>query len=159
MFHPYLWSRGALADLGTFGGRNGDARSINDAGSVVGWAALPIACPGCGEPGAQEYHGALWQHGKRIDLGAVPGDRCSVAEFVNAAGQVVGASGVCHGARDAFLWENGGPMVNLNALIPAGSALHLTAAVSINDRGEITGTGTLPNGDVHAFLLVPRYDR
>jgi hypothetical protein len=47
-------------------------------------------------------------------------------------------------------------MINLNSLVPAGSALHLTGAASINDRGEITGTGVLPNGDVHAFLLRPR---
>jgi hypothetical protein len=33
--------------------------------------------------------------------------------------------------------------------------MHLVNAFSINDRGEITGWGVVPNGDPHAFLLVP----
>jgi hypothetical protein len=46
-------------------------------------------------------------------------------------------------------------MVDLNTLIPPGSGIDLGGAVSINDRGEINGEGVLPNGDVHAFLLIP----
>jgi probable HAF family extracellular repeat protein len=152
-FHPYLWSRGRLTDLGTLGGQDGESRWINDAGEAIGWAALPIPCPGCGR--REVHHATLWRRGRIIDLGVAPGDRCSVAEGINSESQVVGASGVCNGAVNAFLWEKGGPMLNLNALIPSGSPLHLTDAVSINERGEITGTGVLPNGDVHAFLLIP----
>jgi hypothetical protein len=33
--------------------------------------------------------------------------------------------------------------------------LQLQVAGNINDRGEIAGFGVLPNGDKHAFLLVP----
>jgi len=43
--------------------------------------------------------------------------------------------------QHAFLWENGGPMVDLNTLIPAGSSLQLVFAFAINDRGEIVGAG------------------
>jgi hypothetical protein len=32
--------------------------------------------------------------------------------------------------------------------------MHLSWAVYINDRSEITGYGVLPNGDVHTFLLI-----
>jgi hypothetical protein len=39
--------------------------------------------------------------------------------------------------------------------MPPDSALTLMEAVFINDRGEIGGFGTLPNGDTHDFLLVP----
>ena len=46
-------------------------------------------------------------------------------------------------------------MVDLNTLVPPGSALHLTIPGTINDRGEIAGIGVLANGDVHAFLLIP----
>jgi hypothetical protein len=45
--------------------------------------------------------------------------------------------------------------VDLNTLIPRGSALHLFKGVDINDRGEIAGFGGLSNGDIHAFLLIP----
>jgi hypothetical protein len=60
----------------------------------------------------------------------------------------------------AFLWENGGPMVDLNTLIPSGAGFQVTEGVDINDRGEITGNG-LPSGcnDLgscgHAYLLIP----
>ena len=40
--------------------------------------------------------------------------------------------------QHAFIWENGGPMVDLNTLIPANSGLELEEAFNINDRGEIT---------------------
>ena len=46
-------------------------------------------------------------------------------------------------------------MVDLNTLVPSGSALHLTIPITINDRGEIAGLGVLSNGDEHAFLLIP----
>lgn len=83
------------------------------------------------------------------DLGTLPGGSSSHAYFVNDRGQVVGTSedrahmliGV---GEHAFLWEDGGPMVDLNSLIPAGSSLQLTYAVAINDRGEIAGFGVSP---------------
>jgi len=44
----------------------------------------------------------------------------------------------------------------LNTLItPADASVELNAAVGLNDRGEIVVQGTLPNGDQHAFLLIP----
>ena len=33
--------------------------------------------------------------------------------------------------------------------------MELAGGFSINDRGEINGGGVLPNGDQHAFLLIP----
>ena len=46
-------------------------------------------------------------------------------------------------------------MVDLNTLVSAASDLTLTVAIFINDRGEIAGNGVLPNGDTHAFILIP----
>ena len=37
------------------------------------------------------------------------------------------------GEARAFLWENSGPIIDLNTRIPAGSALKLVYAFSIND--------------------------
>ena len=91
------------------------------------------------------------------DLGTVGGDTCSTAQSVNSGGQIVGGSFDC-GAPEfahAFLWENGGPVVDLNTLMAPGSGLTLVFAASINDRGEIAGDGLLSNGDNHAFLLIP----
>jgi probable HAF family extracellular repeat protein len=154
-FHPFLWSQGKLFDLGTFGGTDGEAIGLNDAGDVVGYAEFPIPCPGCDSFGEEVFHAALWKYGRMIDIGPVEGDRCSAADSINSRGQVVGGSGICFGSVNAFLWEESGPAVDLNALVPTGSPLHLVEAISINDRGEIAGNGVLPNGDIHTFLLIP----
>ena len=94
------------------------------------------------------------------DLGNL--GKTSSAWVINSRGQVVGASRIddTPGNARAFLWENGGPSVDLNVLAPPGSTLQLTGAFWINDRGEITGRGVPPGcGDVdncgHAFLLIP----
>ena len=60
--------------------------------------------------------------------------------------------GIATQAR-AFLWENGGPMIDLKTLIPADSALNVVSAERINDRGEIVGTGLPPGVSIHDFLL------
>jgi hypothetical protein len=39
--------------------------------------------------------------------------------------------------------------------LAANLGIQLVLGFGINDRGEISGVGVLPNGDPHAFLLVP----
>ena len=87
-----------------------------------------------------------------MDLGTVAGDQNSYAFSINSKGQVIGLS--FGSSVRGFLWENGGPMVDLNALVPP-SDLYLASPAYINDRGEINGFGTLSNGDQHAFLMIP----
>jgi len=89
-----------------------------------------------------------------IDLGTLPGHCFSGATSINARTQVTASSFPCDGSpAHAVLWENGGPMVDLNDLV---SGAHMTLSGSwINDRSEITGIGTLANGDLHAFFLIP----
>jgi hypothetical protein len=36
-----------------------------------------------------------------------------------------------------------------------GAGVQLTVALSINQGGAIAAQGVLPNGDLHAFLLIP----
>jgi probable HAF family extracellular repeat protein len=144
-FHPFLWDGHTLADLGTLGGSYGAANWINDAGDVAGWAS---------PPGDQTIHALLWRHGVRTDLGTLPGQTCSAANGINAAAQIVGNTWVCGvSGGPPFLWENG-VMYALQSLA-APSALRLTEAQFIDDRGEIVGNAVLPNGDVRVFLMVP----
>jgi probable HAF family extracellular repeat protein len=150
--HPFLSTGGrTMKDLGTLGGDTGSAFWINDDGEIVGQADLPGS-------GAQTHHGFLWKHGAMTDLGTVDGDPCSVGLSINLQGQIAGASTDCTEYQHAFLWENGGPMIDLNTLIIPGSGLIARDADYINDSGEIAGRGVLPNGDVHAILLVPDGD-
>jgi probable HAF family extracellular repeat protein len=49
---------------------------------------------------------------------------------------------------------DGGNMIDLNALLPAGSGWRLDTASGINDLGQIVGNGNI-NGYEHAFLMTP----
>ena len=100
-----------------------------------------------------------WKNGQMTNLGSLNGDTdiCSLAFGSNSKGQIVGNSiADCDiDPSRPFLWEDGGPMVDLNSLIPPGSGLVLREGAFINDAGEIAGVADLPNGDQHAFLLIP----
>ncbi len=153
-FRPFLWDRGVLTDLGTFGG-SGNANAISEAGDVTGWSDTRNEPASPLEVGP--LHAFLWKNGTMSDLGTVDGDSCSFGFSINSKDQIVGSSAATciFTTPRAFLWENGGPMIDLNTLVPPGSALYLTVPETINDRGEIAGVGALPNGDQHAFLLIP----
>jgi probable HAF family extracellular repeat protein len=95
------------------------------------------------------------------DLGVVDGDNSSNAFGINSTGTVVGQSwsfdldtqniSVFH----AFVWEPGGPVIDLNTLVSPPSDLNLFEADFINDRGEIVALGLTPSGDVHTAILIP----
>jgi probable HAF family extracellular repeat protein len=146
--HPFLWTKpGPMRDLGTLGGNFGMANAVNEAGEVVGWAT---------NAGDQALLAFFWKNGTMTNLGVLPGKLCSYAHQINSKGQVTGSSDDdCNdGGGHAFLWENGGPLVDLNDLV-RGADMTLGGATGINDRGEITGTGGGANGEVHVFLLIP----
>jgi len=160
-YHAFLWQRGQIEDLGTLGGDTSAPGFISDNGDVVGVADLP-------GPSHQDHHAILWRSGTKIDLGVLEneGDVCSRAYWINSRGQVVGNSENetdCDSSGEhAFLWENGGPMVDLNSLIPENSSLELSHALAITDSGEIVGLGVPPGcppdqDDVcgHAYVLIP----
>ena len=67
-----------VIDLGAGAGSSADA--VNDRGQVVGTT------------GGLEGRAFLWENGKRIDLGALPGDTHSEAYDINQHGAVVGTS-------------------------------------------------------------------
>ena len=147
--HPFLWDRGSLIDLGTFGGNYGYAMGINDAGEVVGIAT---------NQNDQALLAFLWKDGAMTNIGTLNGDDCSAAAQINSKGQIVGSSFPCVSGPDGpargFLWQNG-LMTDLNAFVPSGSSLTLVNAGFINDRGEIAGLGMLPDGNTHVVLLAP----
>ena len=145
--HAFLWDqKGGMQDLGTLGGDTGGALSINDAGDIVG-GDTPIGAAG----------GAfLWSHGVMTNLGTAGTAPFSQALSINSRRQIVGNLLDNVGNEiGGFLWEDGGPMVDLSTLIPANPGLQLNHAFYINDRGEIAASGTLSNGAIHSLLLIP----
>lgn len=94
-----------------------------------------------------------------INLGTLDGDDCSDAFVITNRGQIVGPSFRCDNPENAnaYLWDSG-MMFDLNAFVPADRSLHLADPHYINDRGEITVVGVLPDGNQHAVVLVPCSD-
>jgi probable HAF family extracellular repeat protein len=147
--HPFLWSKEhGMQDLGSLGGSMAGAAMINDFGVVVGGSTL------VDNPQGDAF---LWD-GSMHDLGNING--CSLAFSINNSGQVVGSWGNNGCTQGGFLWENGGPMVDLNTLISSKSGFSVVLVRNINDLGEITGRGAprgCDNSDVcgHDYLLIP----
>jgi probable HAF family extracellular repeat protein len=130
-----------MTDLGTFGGLSSVAKDVNDRGQVVGWSGIV--------PGADERRAFLWQGGRLINLGTLPGTRCSTADAINARGQVIGTSSNLANASAgrSFMWQNS-RMTDLGTL----PGFPESWATDINARGEIVGfTSDNPSDREHAF--------
>ena len=150
--HAFLYvPDDGMKDLGSLGGNRSEAFSINDAGQVVGDAVV----------GKASRHAFLYGDGAGMkDLGTLGGPT-SCALGINNAGQVVGrATLMTHGRPQnrAFLYSNGKINdLNYAFLAPAkGWTMH--GAIAINDSGQIAGSATGPNGNLHAVLLTPFTD-
>jgi probable HAF family extracellular repeat protein len=150
--HPFLWQGGKMSDLGTIGGRNAVGEWINEAGDVIGFGS---------RAGNDVLIYAFLSHNGTItDLGTVEGDNASNAFGINNKRQVVGQSWFFDGqnttSAHAFVWEKGGPMLDLNTLVSPASDLDLFEADFITDRGEIVARGFTATGDVHTAILIPQ---
>jgi probable HAF family extracellular repeat protein len=148
--HALLWEGSETIDLGSLGGTgHGDgimAIGLNNHDQVIGSSDLE---------GDATFHAFLWTHETGMqDLGTVPGDVDSAALGINDLGQIVGVSLDANFNPRAFL-RHREELVDLNALVPASSPLHLATACSINAAGEIIGFAFDNSGNVHAYLAVP----
>jgi hypothetical protein len=127
--------------------------AINDSGEVDSAADVSRPC-------AQISHAFLWERYVMTDLGTVDGDTCSYANAINSSEQIVGESRACDFSVQHAVYGRTGKSSTLNTRIPRNSALYLTRAFAINDRGDITGVG-VPSGCLydnqcgHAFVLIP----
>jgi probable HAF family extracellular repeat protein len=145
-------TRYKFIDIGTFGGPNsfsffGDARSLNNAGTLVGQADTSIPDPNYGNPNPLVdpdpfiQHGFLWSKGELVDLGALPGTNSSEVSWINDAGVPAGVSTT--GELDpitgfpiahAVVWVKG-QIFDLGTL----SGGYESGATAINDKGQIAG--------------------
>jgi probable HAF family extracellular repeat protein len=94
-----LWHNGAARNLGTFGGNQAAALTLNDLGHVVGWALTTLP----------EQHAFIWRDSVMTDLGAMPATESgyfSIAQTINSLGQVAGTF-----SPGGFVWQNGGQRV------------------------------------------------
>lgn len=143
--HAFIYDNGTMTDLGTFGGTNSSAVSINDSGQIVGNYSTA----------SSESHAFLYSNGIMTDLGTLGGSY-SYAYSINNNGQVVGSSGTTSGENHIFLYS-GGTMIDLNDLITNATGWTIEAGETggINDLGQIL-CGGFYNGVYHAVLLTPQ---
>jgi probable HAF family extracellular repeat protein len=152
MSHAVSWENDTvteLKDLGT--GAGAIAYGNNNRGQIVGSVFV--------SPGGATRYGALWQNGVLTNLGTLPGDMSAIATGINDQGQVVGSTWDSHfNWSHAFIYQNG-VMTDLNTLFLKGTNLRATMANKINERGQISGMGTVLSGPdmgkLHAFLATP----
>ena len=126
-----------MTDLGTLGGYDSHATSINDLGQVAGYSEISLV--------GNQYHAFQWVKGRgMIDLG-VPSMH-SNAQGMNNLGQVIGIYYGYYTGSWAFLWNNG----VLSDLSTLGSGN--SGATDINDLGQMVGSSQTASGEYHAFL-------
>jgi hypothetical protein len=134
-----LWSpSGKATVLQDAGGQGYSAASaINAFGWSVGFSKVAFG-----------YDAVLWSpSGKATVLGS--GRAVAINDFGWSVGNSYTASG-----SDAVLWSPSGEATDLGAVL--GPAWSDTAAVGLNDLGDILGNGTY-NGGYYGFLLTPAY--
>ncbi|HVC01491.1 MAG TPA: hypothetical protein VND80_04725 [Steroidobacteraceae bacterium] len=161
--HMVMWRHGRVVrQLPTLGGAYWNTpMDINNQGDVVGFSDQPGDGPTGGQANFQAFfwsarsftcNGKMTPRGSTCDLGTLSGDAVSEALAVNDRNQVVGVS---YPSGHAFLWQDG-KMTDLNALVAPGTALVLTDAQDINDRGVITGQAKDPTTNATvAFEAIP----
>jgi probable HAF family extracellular repeat protein len=159
-----LWRGRHAIDLGSFGGNESTAYSVNSRGQVAGVALNDIADPYsffdyvfCGSPNGTQTRAFLWDEENGMqDLGTLGGND-ALGFFVNEAGQVAGISYTDSTPSPPtglptfrpFLWEKGKGMQDLGTI--GGAAVFNISG--LNRRGQVVGTQTLA-GDAtwHPFL-------
>jgi len=141
--HPFIWEAATgMTDLVGASSANTSwlwwaPPTVNTNGTVAGMACDPVHC-----------YSLLWRKtGGKWAQTLLATDVVSVS--INDSEQVIGYGSF------PFLWEDGGPAVDMNTLVPPNSGITLHEAVQINNRGEIAVQGSDSSGNNHAVLLIP----
>ena len=151
--HAMLWGNGTAIALPGLGPEHSNiAWAINNQGQVVGESR---------SADGSTFLAVMWQNGQitKLDNGTLPGDFAALATGINNHGQVVGST-VDSGFNwaHAFIYQDG-VMKDLNSMLPADSNIFATMGNTINDRGQISGMGTVLSGphagEIHAFVATP----
>jgi len=155
--HAVLWKNRQLTNLGTLGGNESQALSLNNRDQVTGVAANATLDAFSMLGWETQARAFLWQDGVMRDLGTLGGPD-SFGWFINSRGQVAGVSYTSaipdpvtkQPPSDVFLWQNG-KMRDLGNL--GGSVPTFGGVTALNDRGEIVGQSDLKGNHVaHPYL-------
>lgn len=129
--------RYTITDLGTLGGKESVATSLNERGEVVGWA----------EDSGGVQRPFIWsESGGMIQI---PGGETQGHCYINDSGLVVGCFMMGTTPVEAFLWDRENGLTSLDGL-PDGCP-HIAG---INNGGEVAGWVSMQNGAYHGIPFV-----
>jgi hypothetical protein len=135
--------------LGDLGGPSSTAMDINEAGVVVGMAALPDSPDG--DPTERPFRRT--PDGVVVELMTPPGTIDGAAMAINDAGEVAGMALVATGTSDdemhALRWASDGTLHDLGSIGDANAMVR-----DLDDHGRIVGTAYDGDGN-HAFVIDP----
>jgi probable HAF family extracellular repeat protein len=141
----FLYGNGKMRDLGTLGGFDSAADTINDRGQIGGGSDITTAVdPALGYP---HHHPFLWTKGVMTDLGTLGGE-FGFTEGVNNNGIAIGLSTLV-GEQHAhgFLWQHG--VISDLGVLDGDTDSN---AQGINTFGQVVGfSGT--DEAIRAFVL------
>jgi uncharacterized membrane protein len=141
----FRYEGGVMTAMTPFGAYRNDAMGINNLGWAVGisWQSLN-SC----------QLAVKWDpSGGVTELSAPTGLVGGSAYDINDYGAAVGFAGC--GPLHAALWDAQGIAVDLNSVLIDGEGWMLNVALSINNRGQIVGSGHRDGYGTRAFLLTP----
>ncbi len=151
--HAFLWQAGVMQDLGTLGGPDSTAWTVNRRGDIAG-ESFTASTPNpvttwCGTNVPTEEPFIIEKHGKGMTSLGTLGGTCGNTWWLNNRGQVVGLSYLAgDNVAHPFLWTKNGGMQDLGTL--GGTFGHPDW---INEAGEVVGFSYLQGDQTgHAFL-------
>jgi probable HAF family extracellular repeat protein len=129
LYHAFLWSNGAMTDLGTLGGNFSQGRAINLSGQVVGSADTAA--------GSSSF---LWNGTKMTALSGLG------AYGINDSGQIAGS---CSDSAGSHACVDSGSTITA---LPTPSGLSGCGAIAINNNGQAAGNCGDASSNTHAVL-------
>lgn len=142
----YIQQMSSAEIVNTFGGDESEARDVNNAGKVVGWARTASGIP----------HAFLFDGGPMLDIGASQNQVSSSANGINNIDEVVGRLDGPH----AFYWHSGVGLVRMSRQLQSDQSpdMYAAEAFAINDYGKIVGHIGVRSLDGHLSFGPCEYD-
>jgi probable HAF family extracellular repeat protein len=155
-----LWQDGQIMDLGSFGGYQNAAQSINNRGQISGFSLNTTPDPYSlneffffGSSNGTQTRAFIWQNGQMQDLGTLGTGNDAAAFGINEHGQIVGygyTSAVPNPVTglppiDPFFWENG----QITDIGGFGGAFGLPSF--LNNRGQVIGVSSIASNPAACF--------